>query len=184
MPSITLHPPSATRNPNPNPLPNLIQTPSGLAIIELQGTIHFPEPELDASEPDRKRKRVDDAFSVSAARAQETLVGKLVFPLYDPTVGAEGGTWMKRVHFYVGSHQRMTGEVKKLGKPLAVIRKRRWGQGERQGGDGGVVSQEPGTGATTEEDQEELEIVEIVKYKIVFASRPEPVGASEGDGGS
>lgn len=72
---------------------------------------------------------------------------------------------MKRVHFYVGPHQRMTGEVKKLGKPVAVIRRRQNGEGQEG-----------------EAEREELEIVEVVKHKIVFASRPEPVGATDGGG--
>lgn len=47
----------------------------------------------------------------------------------------------------------MTGEVKKLPRPIAVVQKR------------------TGTGV----DQEELEVVEVVRFKIVFQSRPEPV---------
>lgn len=58
---------------------------------------------------------------------------------------------MKRVYFYIGKHQRMSGEIKKLPKPLAVLRK-------PQSGEEGAV-----------------EIVEIVRYKVLFGSRPEPV---------
>lgn len=61
---------------------------------------------------------------------------------------------MKRVHLYVGKHQRLTGEVKKLAKPLAVI-------GKREG--------QPG-------DVEQLEIREVIYWKVLFSSRPEPVG--------
>lgn len=63
---------------------------------------------------------------------------------------------MKRVHLYVGQHQRLTGEVKKLPNPVAVIRKRDNGEAIADG--------------------EELEIAEIVYFKIIFSSRPEPVG--------
>lgn len=62
--------------------------------------------------------------------------------------------WMKRVYLYVGRYQRMTGEVKKLPRPIAVLQKY---QGNEDG------------------DAEELEVVEIVRYKIFFKSRPEPV---------
>ena len=65
---------------------------------------------------------------------------------------------MKRVHLYVGQHQRLTGEVKKLPNAVAVIRKRDSGEAE----------------ATAEVD--EVEIADIVYYKIIFSSRPEPVG--------
>lgn len=74
---------------------------------------------------------------------------------------------MKRVYLYVGRYQRMTGEVKKLGMPLAVVRRR-----------------EPTTTPSGREDAnanantEELEVAEIVKYKLVFKNRPEPVDDS------
>jgi chromosome transmission fidelity protein 8 len=73
---------------------------------------------------------------------------------------------MKRVQLYVGQHQRLTGEVKKLPRPLAIIRKR-----PRSGEDVGM--NDPSS-QTTKED---LEVVEIVKYKLMFANRPEPVGS-------
>lgn len=59
--------------------------------------------------------------------------------------------WMKRVYLYVGRYQRMTGEVKKLPRPIALLQKR------------------PGS------ENEELEVVEVVRYKIFFKLRPEPV---------
>ena len=86
-------------------------------------------------------------------------MGRLVFPDY--VDGTESQAWMKRVYMYVGKHQRLTGEVKKLPRAMAVIRRRT---------DGVEAPRDDGEG-------EELEIVEIVKYKILFATRPEPVGA-------
>ena len=130
----------------PNPLPTLLHTPAGLAIIELQGTINLPShSDVDAI--------------TTEGRPRETPIGRLVFPDY--VEGTEGQAWMKRVYMYVGKHQRLTGEVKKLPRAMAVIRRRT---------DGVEPSREDGEG-------EELEIVEIIKFKIVFATRPEPVGA-------
>lgn len=60
---------------------------------------------------------------------------------------------------YVGQHQRLTGEVKKLPRALGVVRRREEAAGE---------------------EGDELEIVEIVRHKIVFSSRPEPVGTAGG----
>lgn len=131
----------------PNPLPKLLHTPAGLAIIELQGTINLPY-HSDA-----------DAIATEG-RPRETPIGRLVFPDY--VEGTEGQAWMKRVYLYVGKHQRLTGEVKKLPRALAVIRRRTEGVETDVGEDG---------------EGEELEIVEIVKFKILFATRPEPVGA-------
>ena len=126
-----------------------------LALLELQGTINIPPP---------------------ASSAPSTLVGKLVFPLYDPELnGPDDTKWMKKVYFYVGENQRLSGEVKRLGKPFAVIR--RVESGGDEGGED-VVMGGDGEGGVGEE----LEIVDIVKYKAVFATRPEPVSAGPEEG--
>lgn len=84
-----------------------------------------------------------------------------MFPLYDSTTTSpEDTSWMKRVYLYIGKHQRLTGEVKKLGKAIAVVARREGGEGD--------------------EANEELEVKEVVRYKIVFSSRPEPVGEEMG----
>ena len=84
-----------------------------------------------------------------------------MFPDYSEFMDPDSTKWMKRVYLYAGRYQRMTGEVKKLAKPLAVVRRRERSmmEGNRAG-----------------EEGDELEIVEVIKYKIIFASRPEPVG--------
>ncbi|KAH7021830.1 putative sister chromatid cohesion protein Ctf8 [Macrophomina phaseolina] len=135
MPSIPLHPPpkSPSAAPDvPNPLPQLLQTPSGLAILELQGTIH--------------------SLLLPHANRQARL------PLYSSDDPPENTAWMKRVYMYVGKHQRLTGEVKKLPKPLAVIHRK--------------------PGSSEEDGQEELEIAEIIRHKIIFSGRPEPVSGA------
>ena len=151
MPSIPLHLPSRTTAPShtENPLPQLLHTPSGLALLEIQGTIHFPTP---------------NSSDLS------TQVGKLVFPHYNPDINDPSDTkWMKRVYMYIGKGQRMTGECKKLGKPIAVMRKR-----EREDMSMGGTDEE-GERGEGEGKEEELEIVEVVRYKIVFSARPEPI---------
>lgn len=151
MADMFLHPSSnKSLYQGTNPLPQLLQTPSGLAILELQGTINLPD------QPDTGNSISTDG---------ETPIGRLVFPFYDAKDPDGGAGWMKKVWLYVGKHQRLTGEVKKLPKPLAVIRKRQAGEGEM------VVNEQEGAG-------QELEVVEIVKYKILFSLRPEPVGTS------
>lgn len=145
MPEVKLRPPSRSTfgHSSPNPLPELLQTPSGLAILEIQGTIHIPQ------------IGNDDMNGGYEYAGQITSIGKLVFPYYSASNPAEDTSWMKRVYLYVGKHQRLTGEVKKLPKPLAVLRKRHLGP---------------------ETSGEELEVVDIVKHKVVFSQRPEPVG--------
>ncbi|KKY32197.1 putative sister chromatid cohesion protein [Diaporthe ampelina] len=152
--SVTLHPsttsPPTTANSG-NPLPQLLQTPSGLALLELQGTINLPA--VEGGDGPQQQQPVD--------------IGRLDFPDYRPdslTFDASSTTWMRRVYMYVGQHQRLTGEVKKLPRAVGVVQRR---QREQRGGCGGG-----------DDRAEELEVVEIVKYKIVFSSRPEPVGTA------
>lgn len=150
MPSIQLHTRSsasavtATETssfPITNPLPQLLQTPSGLALLELQGTINLPEFEPETS---------PDGSPNLNAPSYETPIGKIMFPDYS-VLNPDDTKWMKRVYLYVGRYQRMTGEVKKLPRPIAVLQKR--------------------SGSETEA----LEVVEVVRYKIFFKNRPEPV---------
>lgn len=167
MPSIPLHPPRKSLNPNThnNPLPALLQTPSGLAILELQGTINFPTSTPDDDNDSDMNTQDDPSEQGTKTKIIETELGKIMFPDYSEFMDPDSTKWMKRVYLYAGRYQRMTGEVKKLAKPLAVVRRRERSATER--GDGN------GYGG---EGQDELEIVEVVKYKILFASRPEPVG--------
>ncbi|KAF3942527.1 hypothetical protein ABW19_dt0210180 [Dactylella cylindrospora] len=147
MPTTSIHLPSfLSTSTQSNPLPQLLRLPTGLAILELQGDINFPSPEESAS---------DLSF---------TTVGNLIFP--DATSESTDLKDLKRVWLYVGKHQRLTGEVKALPKPLGVLRKRR-----QLGGDESIDH----TNASTEE----LEIVDIIRYKILFSKRPEPVGKTE-----
>lgn len=114
-------------------MPQLLHTPSGFAIVEIQGTVN-----------------------TSRTNDNANAIGKIVFPHYEPGMANQDKSWHKRVYLYVGKHQRLTGEVKKLAKPIAVIRKI------------------AGTG--NDSAPEELEIAEIVYWKLLFAHRPEPVG--------
>ncbi|KIX96257.1 uncharacterized protein Z520_08035 [Fonsecaea multimorphosa CBS 102226] len=147
MPAVELRaaaPYPATNDPTPNPLPSLLHTPSGLAIVEIQGTIHGSFQDL----------ATEDVTQSPAVHP----IGRLEFPLHKPQE-ADEGKWMKKVYLYVGRHQRLTGEVKKLAKPLAVLRK--------------VDENELGSES---ESGEALEIVDVVKFKLMFGARPEPVG--------
>lgn len=143
MPTLPLHltPAAAAATPAAvhNPLPQLLHTPSGLALLELQGSLNLPPP---------------------AAGATDSLIGNLIFPA-DPDTD-------KKVWLYIGKHQRMTGELRKLKTPMGIMRRRAradvnmTGAGQEEGGD--------------KWEGEELEIAEVVRWKIVFSGRPEPVG--------
>ncbi|CAZ82595.1 unnamed protein product [Tuber melanosporum] len=144
MPSIPLHPTPRSPPPPPptNPLPQFLHTPSGLAIVEVQGTINLPQQLSTAT------------ASSNAQQSHETPVGRLIFPDGDLTPS-------KQVYLYIGKNQRLTGEVKELATPLGVLRRR----DNATGGGGGERGWEG----------EELEIFEIVRWKLLFSQRPEPV---------
>ncbi|KAJ5949242.1 hypothetical protein N7454_000826 [Penicillium verhagenii] len=152
MPTIRLHPQSLSRKetantpyPVTNPLPQLLQTPSGLALLELQGTINIPSTEQDEYDG------TPAPLSPNGA-SYETPIGKLMFPNYS-ALNPDDTKWMKHAYLYVGRYQRMTGEVKKLIKPIALLQRR----------------------PSSSTEIEDLEVVEIVRYKIFFKNRPEPV---------
>ena len=115
-------------------------------MLEIQGSVNASETGADAQQ-DGTREALE--------------VGKLVFPLHDSSKPADDTSWHRRVYLYVGKYQRLTGEVKKLSKPIAVLRRR----------------SSPGSTGT---DSDDLEIAEIVHYKLLFAHRPEPVGGVGG----
>ncbi|WEW60837.1 hypothetical protein PRK78_006325 [Emydomyces testavorans] len=184
MPTIRLHSkcqPGAEENTPSNPLPTLLKTPSGLAILELQGTINLPS---NASQEQHSPGSDDTESKVQPEPRFQTPVGRLVFPDYDySNPPSSGSSWMKRVYLYVGRHQRLTGEVKKLPKPLAIIQRRQNDEGIVGNGEGtaGLGSRDTTTQLDGEHGpEEELEVAEIVRYKILFSSRPEPVSDNVG----
>lgn len=136
MPAVPITvPANGSDNSQSNPLPNILQTPSGLAILEMQGTVNS---------------------TLQIEPGSNLPIGKLDFPLYNANAPASDNAWQKRVHLYVGKHQRLTGEVKKLPQPVAVLRK------------------VPGDAT----DGQALEVAEIIYHKVLFTSRPEPVGTT------
>ncbi|EME49047.1 hypothetical protein DOTSEDRAFT_49381 [Dothistroma septosporum NZE10] len=143
MPSVSLLPPAAERASNgmSNPLPAVLQTPSGLAMVELQGSV----------------------LVENAGAGEELQLGNLVFPPAEDDEDNNGDWDGKRVFLFVGKHQRMAGEVKKLTKPVAVLRRRPV-----------AADANPSTPGA-----EEVEIAEVIYRKILFAQRPEPVGGEQ-----
>lgn len=105
-PQVTVHPPNPSRQPpSSNLLPPLIRTPSGLALLELQGSF-----------------KLSECLTFQNDSGQ-VLLGKIDFPDYKPGT-EEDTTWMKRVYLYVDRGMRLTGEVKKLPKAIAIVRKK------------------------------------------------------------
>ncbi|EEQ84947.1 hypothetical protein RJZ56_001234 [Blastomyces dermatitidis] len=194
MPTVRLHPPSErgakSEKPN-NPLPQLLQTPSGLAILEMQGTINLPDP-CAANDSDTLNMDLESSGLADSPKQYRTPIGRLIFPDYNDAADNDpnDSSWMKRVYLYVGRHQRLTGEVKKLPRPLAAIQRvEETSQESTAGGMKGRRTKarlraEGILDAECSDDEEcdscdELEIVDVIRHKIIFSSRPEPVSSDE-----
>ncbi len=179
MPTVPLYPPCLAGGKNNNgpvsgplnPLPHLLQTPSGLAILELQGTINIPSPMPE----DDIDNSTETGTSMQLPSQFQTPIGRLIFPDYNPAKDPDNTSWMKRVYLYVGRHQRLSGEVKKLPKPLAVLRRRQVDGEQTNDGRMCVIRDEVASTLFEGAGGDQLEVVEIVKYRIHFPSRPEPV---------
>jgi chromosome transmission fidelity protein 8 len=150
MPTIPLHPTATvvdTTNTTVPVLPKILQTPSGLALVELQGTLNIPPYPPDST--------------------SSTEIGTFVFDTDDSNF-----CWM-----YVGRNQRMRGQVKKLSTPLGVIRRR---LASPSTSSTASAREEMLIDSTTDSTDSisnttELEIVDIIYYKLIFSSRPEPM---------
>lgn len=79
---------------------------------------------------------------------------------------------MKRVYLYVGRHQRLVGEVRRLERAVGVLRRR----GDR--GVAGLDGEKEGLSGEGEGEGEGegVEVVEIVHWKVLFGGRAEIVG--------
>ena len=146
MPAVPLHAPHVSNlsHTRTNPLPALLDTPLGLALFEIQGSLNIPD---NTEGPGLRQK-----------------IGKVAIPLLDSgednaSVESQEGPWMKQVYFYVGDRQRLVGEVKRLDKPIGILKKRTAGDQQRQ---------QPQRG-----EGDELEVVDIIKWKVYFGNRPE-----------
>ncbi|PGG98629.1 chromosome transmission fidelity protein 8 [Blastomyces parvus] len=189
MPTVRLHPPcerGANAEKTNNPLPQVLQTPSGLAILELQGTINLPDSSA-ANDSDSLDMDLESSGFAHSPKQYSTPIGRLIFPDYNEAANNDpnDNSWMKRVYLYVGRHQRLTGEVKKLPRPLAAIQRVEESGHKSTAGEMKAKLQAEGVlDAGCSDDEEcdscdELEIVDVIKHKIIFSSRPEPVSSDE-----
>jgi chromosome transmission fidelity protein 8 len=118
---------------------------------------------------------LDNDDSETAADSSSVFnVGHFVFPPPDDVADSDSlDEWDgRRVFLFVGKHQRLTGEVKKLTKPLAVIRRR----GDAEPSPVVALDGPEKSSGVAASPSQDLEIVEIITQKIMFAHRPEPIG--------
>lgn len=138
-----------------NPLPQILQTPSGLALLEIQGKIHVGNLPLIRSSQDLHIVDEDQDNSNVVNSGDYRKLGSLEF--------ADNG---KDVNMIIGKHQRLRGKVTELKVPLAVL---------KMDGLSSVQSGSQRTQSGNTQSVKTVPVLEIIKYKILFNTRPEPV---------
>ncbi|ANB12471.1 Chromosome transmission fidelity protein 8 [Sugiyamaella lignohabitans] len=159
--------PSAILKYRPEPagrvhIPEVLRTPSGLALVEIQGTVHIGSNALTDSGLNLNTKESSLSFdgdgdldmnqlpreSGNSFRTDLNLLGKFTF--------SEDS---KDVVLIMGNYQRLRGKIVALKKPVAVLK---------------MLNRE--TSATPSSSNSiDIPVVEIIRHKVLFDSRPEPV---------
>ncbi|KAI5970286.1 hypothetical protein CANMA_000638 [Candida margitis] len=137
---------------------NLITTPYGLALLEIQGELNLPHTKpdipLDQLSPlDQEKMRnfvtVDDIYDA-------VKFGQLHFDTKDDS----------KVTLFIGKSQRLIGNVVKLDVPLGVLKiplnQQKSSRDEDVDMDGG-------------ETEQEIQMIDIVRAKMIFKQRPLPI---------
>lgn len=127
-------------------IPQTLQTPSGLALLDIQGNIRIGNKALTGKGGlglESQNGEPEDYISILE------YVGE--FDFSDVLAGGS------EVLLRVGKSQLMKGKLEKLKKPVAVLR---------------IASDEQ---ITTEDEVKEIDVVEIVYYKLAFTTMPEHV---------
>lgn len=132
-------------------LPSLLKTPSGLALIELQGRINVGSNSLIASALDLERDTEDVSCS----------------PAFDSTVTRHLGdvefVENNEVLLNIGNRQLLRGKIVELKPPLAVLDMQQASMTRTQ------MSQ------AKETEKLDIPVLEVIRHQILFNNRPEPV---------
>mmetsp|Transcript_2951 Transcript_2951/g.3283 ORF Transcript_2951/g.3283 Transcript_2951/m.3283 type:complete len:163 (-) Transcript_2951:67-555(-) len=132
---------------------DIISTPYGLSILEIQGELNlpqsFPQPnENHKSEYLENFVRVNDVY-------EAVKFGRLEF---DPKN-------QSNVTLYIGKSQRLLGSMVDLETPLAVLRIKTDTTDNKDTEDGALEVNR----------DDSIKIVDIVRKKIIFKQRPLPI---------
>lgn len=159
-------------------LPKILQTPSGLALLEIQGSINIGNKTLSSAgglglgnvegedEDSEMKNTLDDENEEDQSYDQMHHIGE--FDFSDVEAGGS------EVTLRIGRFQRLRGKLVKLKFPLAVLR---------------VDPNEDSAAAATQESLAEkratigenrdaiveIPILDIIYHKIHFSTRPEPI---------
>lgn len=161
MPTATIDCSSAQdilNNPSTNDY-DLIFTPYGLMLLEIQGELNLPN-EFPQGQPktDEDHEYLNNFITINEIQ-HAVKFGNLVFDEKDNS----------KVTLYIGKSQRLLGNVVKLSTPLAVLRIPLKNEDEM------TVDSNNDNVNKFKQEEELIKLVDIVKAKVIFKQRPLPI---------
>lgn len=128
----------------------------GLVLIEIQGTINKPT-ELPGNFAPH------DFVEISGGK-YAVKIGKLKLEIF--SLDGENATKhqkhdTKKIELLIGKNQKLVGEIRKLEKPLGVMKF--------------PAADVSGVGNQQFFDENSIQLVDIVRYKLLFKNRPVPL---------
>lgn len=171
--------------------PPIVNTPSGVALIEIQGTINVGSRPLTSSELHLSVNEDEEESGVQALEfepsAYERTIGRFDFSRMEQT---------GEVVLDIGHHQRLRGKVVKLKSPLALVQmnpgvereelearaqevgaSQAHSQSQAQSKVAGTSAQSVGN----VNESVDIPVLEIITHKISFTARPEPIVYANSD---
>ena len=138
---------------------DLIFTPYGLMLLEIQGELNLPN-EFPQGQPktDEDHKYLNNFITINEIQ-HAVKFGNLVFDEKDNS----------KVTLYIGKSQRLLGNVVKLSTPLAVLRIPLKNEDEM------MVDSNNDNVNKFKQEEELIKLVDIVKAKVIFKQRPLPI---------
>lgn len=138
---------------------DLIFTPYGLMLLEIQGELNLPN-EFPQGQPktDEDHEYLNNFITINEIQ-HAVKFGNLVFDEKDNS----------KVTLYIGKSQRLLGNVVKLSTPLAVLRIPLKNEDEM------TVDSNNDNVNKFKQEEELIKLVDIVKAKVIFKQRPLPI---------
>lgn len=134
-----------------NPEENLISTPYGLAILEIQGELNLPNSPPDSTS-NRDSEYMENFVKIDTIY-DAVKFGKLVFDDNDKSIAT----------LFIGKSQRLLGKLEKLETPLAVLR---------------IPNDHKDASFSDNKEvlnEEKIKIIDVIKKKLIFKQRPLPI---------
>lgn len=152
-------------------IPEILRTPSGTLLVEIQGTINVGTRPLITSDLDLQVKdqeyndndddndcSTDPIMTSSSAQFEKAVLRRLGRLDFSSHLNGKG----KEVVLDIGRHQRLRGKITQLDPPLALLHMN--------------PTDSPRVPLTNVKPSSVvIPVVEVIRHKLVFNYRPEPV---------